>query len=65
MVQWKEPTCHCRSCGFRPWPGRTPHAVEQLSRGPRLLSLCSRAQETSLLKPEPRVHIPQQEKPLP
>ena len=34
-----------------PWSGRIPHALEQLSHGPQLLSLCSRDQKPQLLSP--------------
>ena len=40
-----ESAYQCRGHGFDPWPGRIPHAAEQLSPCARLLSLCSRAHE--------------------
>ena len=45
--------------GFEPWSGKIPHAVEQLSPWPQLLSM--RAITTEALAP--RAHAPQQEKP--
>ena len=46
--------------GSSPGPGKIPHAVEQLSRVPQLLSLRATTTEARV----PRAHAPQQEKPL-
>ena len=48
----EETACQCRRYGFASWSGKIPHAAEQLIRVPRLLSLCSKAWEPQLLKPE-------------
>ena len=48
-----ESTCQCRGHGFKPWSGKNPHAVEQLS-------LCATTTEART----PRTHAPQQEKPM-
>ena len=48
----KESTCQCRKHGFEPRSRRIPHAAEQLSPCPTLLSLSARARESQLLKPE-------------
>ena len=47
-----ESACRCRGHGFEPWPGRIPHAVEQLSP-------CATTTEARM----PRARAPQQEKP--
>ena len=33
VVQWFGIPCQCRAYGCDSWPGKTPHAVEQLSPG--------------------------------
>ena len=35
--------CQCMGLGFNPWSRKIPHALEQLSHRPQLLSPCSRA----------------------
>ena len=47
----KGSVCQCRRHGFNPWSRKIPHAMEQRSPCPQLLSLCSRAQELQLLSP--------------
>ena len=67
-----ESACQCRGHGLKPWSGKIPHATEQLSPVPQLLSLFSRAHEPQLLSPcattteahVPRACAPQQQKPL-
>ena len=55
----KESTFQCKRHRFDPSARKIPHASEQLS--PRLLSLCCRAREPQLLKPEcPETCAPQQ-----
>ena len=46
----KESACQCREHGFNLWSRKIPHATEQLSLWPQLLSLSSKAWETQLLK---------------
>ena len=31
LPRWGSGSCQCRGHEFDPWPGKTPHAVEQLS----------------------------------
>ena len=31
VLSGREPTRQCRRHGFKPWPGKTPHAAEQRS----------------------------------
>lgn len=47
----KEFTCQCRGYRFDPWPGKIPHAEEQLSPWATTPELCSRAQQLHLLSP--------------
>ena len=47
----KESTCQWRRHRFDPWSRKIPNAAEQLSHGPQLLSLYSRAWEPQLLSP--------------
>ena len=47
----EDSACRCRRHGFETWSGKIPHAVEQISLWPQLLSLCSRAWEPQLLSP--------------
>ena len=57
----KESICQCRRHGFSPWSRKTPYAA---TCAPKLLSLCFRAWEPQLLKPEhPRTHAPQEKPP--
>ena len=57
--------------GFDPWSGKIPHAAEQLSHVPQLLSLRSRAREPQLLSLHattteacaPRARAPQEKPP--
>ena len=67
----KNPPANAGGHGFEPWSGKIPHAAEQLSHAPQLLSLRSRAREPQLLSSHatateacaPRARAPQQEKP--
>ena len=60
VAQWLRIHLPVQGHGFQPWSGKIPHAAEQGSRGPCLLSLHSRAREPQLLKPPPsRAHVPQ------
>ena len=45
----KNPPADAADTGLIPGPGRFPHAAEQLTRAPQLLSLHSRAHEPQLL----------------
>ena len=45
VAQWLRVLCQWRRRGFYPWSRTIPHAVEQLSPVPQLLSLRSRARE--------------------
>ena len=47
----KESSCQCRPHWFDPCPEKIPHAGEQLSHAPQLLSLCSTAWDNQLLNP--------------
>ena len=47
----KESTCQCRRHRFNPWSRNIPHASEQLTHAPQLLSLCYRAWEPKLPSP--------------
>ena len=47
----EDSACQCRRHRFETWSGKIPHAVEQISLWPQLLSLCSRAREPQLLSP--------------
>ena len=66
-----ESACQSRGHGFHLWSGKIPHAAQQLSPWPQLLSLRSRARETQLLSLRatvteagtPRARALQQEKP--
>ena len=51
VVQWLRISCQCRGHRFEPWSRKIPHAVEQLSHTPQLLSLRSRARKPQLRKP--------------
>ena len=51
LLSGKESSCQCRRHKLDPWSRKIPHAVEQHSSWPQLLSLCSRAREPQLLKP--------------
>ena len=70
VAQWLR-IRQCRGPGFNPCSGKIPHATEELSPVPQLLSLRSRAHEPQLLSPRaattearaPRALVPQQEKP--
>ena len=50
-LRGKESTCHAVETGWI-LIQEDPHAMEHLSPEPQLLSLCSRAWEMQLLKPE-------------
>ena len=66
VIQWLRIHLPMQAHGFDPCSGKIPHAAEQLTHGPQLLSLCSRAQEPQLLSPYPattEAHAPQREKP--
>ena len=47
-LKGKESSCQCRRPRFDLWSGMIPHAAEQLSPEPQLLSLCSGAREPQL-----------------
>ena len=72
VAQWLRIHLPMQGHGFEPWSRKIPHAVEQLTPAPQILSLCSRAREPQLLSPcattteacTPRARAPQQEKPL-
>ena len=60
VAQWlriRESACQCRGHRFEPWSGKIPHAAEQLSHAPQLLSLRSSAREPQLLKPARLEHM--------
>ena len=51
----KESTCQCRGHGFEPWPGKIPHAAEQLRP-------CATTAEPALYSPRAttiEAHMPQ------
>ena len=50
-LRGKESTCRCRGHHFNPWFRKIPHAKEQLTCAPQLLSLCSRAWALRLQSP--------------
>ena len=60
----KNPPANVEDMGSIPDQGRSPTPWSSWACVPQLLSLCSRAWESPLLKPEsPRAHALQQEKP--
>ena len=46
----KESACQFRRHRFNPWSRKIPHATDQLTHVPQLLSLCSGAREATAMK---------------
>ena len=60
----KEFTSQCRRCGFDPWSGEIPRAMEQLSFCATMTGPVLGARELPLLKAKcPRARAPRQERP--
>ena len=51
VAQWLRSSCQCRGHGFKPWSGKIPHAVEQLS-------LCTTTTEPVLQSPRAKTTKP-------